>query len=164
MQGHVDRCIFSFVEMYARFDRYFPELIPLTDEDKEILAEGLGRIAAEYGISIQTCGNERDYTGYGIHSSCCISLDVLGRANGIQFRELKHKGGRIGCHCMDSRDIGLKDSCTNGCRYCYANRNAERVAENFRMHDPDSPLLIGHLKPTDRLEPGSQKTFLVKND
>ena len=164
LKGHVDRCIFSFVEMYARFDQYFPELIPLADEDKEILAEGLGRIAAKYDIPIQTCGNEKDYSKYGIHTSCCVSLEVLGRANNIQFRKLKHKGGRIGCHCMDSRDIGLKDSCTNGCRYCYANGNAARVAENFRNHDPDSPLLIGHLEPTDRLEPGSQKTFLAKNE
>ena len=33
LQGHVDRCIFSFVEMYARFDQYFPELIPLLLKD-----------------------------------------------------------------------------------------------------------------------------------
>ena len=47
--------------------------------------------------------------------------------------------------------------------YCYANKNAQLPRENFALHDPESPLLIGHLKPADRLEDGAQKTFLVKS-
>jgi hypothetical protein len=164
LHGHVDRCIFSFVEMYARQQTYFPELIPLTEGEKDALARGMGRIAAKYGIPIQTCGNEADYSRYGIRGSACVSLDVLGRANGITFRKLKHPGNRKGCHCMASRDIGLKDSCINGCKYCYANRNAARVVQNYKRHDPNSPLLIGHLEPTDKLEPGCQKSFLARQE
>ena len=164
LHGHVDRCIFSFVEMYARQQTYFPELIPMMEGEKDVLARGLGRIAAKYGIPIQTCGNEADYSRYGIRGSACVSLDMLGRANGITFRKLKHARNRKGCHCMASRDIGLKDSCINGCKYCYANRNAARVVQNYKRHDPDSPLLIGHLEPTDKLEPGCQKSFLARQE
>lgn len=29
---------------------------------------------------------------YGIHSSGCMTLDILGGANGVMFKNLKHKG------------------------------------------------------------------------
>lgn len=163
LAGQFDRCIFSFVEMYKKHEINFPELIPLTAEDKDRIAEGLGRIAAREGFILQTCGPEADYAKYGIHTSGCVTLDILGRANGLEFRKLKHKGFRKGCHCMESRDIGALNSCLNGCKYCYANKNAQLPRENFALHDPESPLLIGHLKPTDRLEDGAQKTFLAKS-
>ena len=163
LSGQFDRCIFSFVEMYKKHETNFSELIPLTAEDKDRIAEGLGRIAAREGFILQTCGPEADYAKYGIHTSGCVTLDILGRANGLEFRKLKHKGFRKGCHCMESRDIGALNSCLNGCKYCYANKNAQLPRENFALHDPESPLLIGHLKPADRLEDGAQKTFLVKS-
>ena len=163
LAGQFDRCIFSFVEMYKKHEINFPELIPLTAEDKDRIAEGLGRIAAREGFILQTCGPEADYAKYGIHTSGCVTLDILGRANGLEFRKLKHKGFRKGCHCMESRDIGALNSCLNGCKYCYANKNAQLPRENFALHDPESPLLIGHLKPTDRLEDGAQKSFLAKS-
>lgn len=47
---HVDRCIFSFVEMYKKLDTSMPELIPLTNGDKERLASGMGEIARETGL------------------------------------------------------------------------------------------------------------------
>ena len=78
----------------------------------------------------------------------------------MQFRGLKHKGFRKGCHCIESRDIGALNSCPNGCKYCYANKNGQLPLENFKLHDPQSPLLLGHLLPTDNLQPGAQKSFL----
>lgn len=117
---YIDRCIFSFVEMYKKVEVNMPELIPLTDQDMETLAKGLGGTAEKYGIFIQTCGTDDKFTQYGIHSSGCMTLDILGKANGITFRKLKHKGMRQGCHCIESRDIGAYDTCMNGCKYCYA--------------------------------------------
>ena len=120
LAGHVDRCIFSFVEMYKKLRTNMPELIPLAETDKDILAKGMGGIAGKYGIYLQTCGTNGDYTCYGIHPSGCMTLQMLGDANGIVFRARKHKGTREGCHCIESRDIGAYDTCLNGCRYCYA--------------------------------------------
>lgn len=54
----------------------------------------VGSIAKAYGISIQTCGTNGDYTRYGIRPSGCMTLDILGSANGIAFKNLKHKGMR----------------------------------------------------------------------
>jgi hypothetical protein len=156
----VDRCIFSFVEMYKKLKTNMPELIALTDCDKEVLAEGLGAIAAKYGLYLQTCGTYGDYSRYGIHPSGCMTLDMLGSANSVVFKNLKHKGLREGCHCIESRDIGAYDTCMNGCKYCYANKKPEKAFENYKYHDPDSPLILGHLKDTDTVSQGVQKTFL----
>lgn len=160
---YVDRCIFSFVEMYKKLETNMPELIPLTDQDKDMLAKGLGEISERYGLYIQTCGTNGDYSKYGIHPSGCMTLDIMGNANGIEFRDLKHKGMRRGCHCIESRDIGAYDTCMNGCKYCYANKRPEKAFENYKYHDPESPFLLGHLKETDTVQQGAQKSFLVGN-
>ena len=161
LAGHVDRCIFSFVEMYKKLERNFPELVPITPDDRDALARGMGAIAAEHGLYLQTCGNNGVWTQYGIHASGCTTLSMLGAANGVEFKDLKHKGQRAGCGCFESRDIGCYDSCPNGCRYCYANRDPLRALENYRtQHDPESPLLLGHLGPGDELTHGSQRSIL----
>ncbi|MDO4584079.1 MAG: DUF1848 domain-containing protein [Planctomycetia bacterium] len=160
LTSSIDRCIFSFVEMYKKLEVNMPELIPLSTEDRDTLAQGLGAISAKYGMTIQTCGTNGDYTRYGIHSSGCMTLAILGNANDLQFRNLKHKGMRQGCHCIESRDIGAYDTCMNGCKYCYANKTPQKAFENYKRHDPDSPMLLGNLMPEDTLLPGSQKSFL----
>lgn len=47
---YIDRCIFSFVEMYKKLEINMPELIPLSAQDMEELAQGLGSIAEKNGI------------------------------------------------------------------------------------------------------------------
>ena len=156
---YVQRCIFSFVEMYKKLEYNMPELIPLSQQDIEILAQGLGSIAQKYGILIQTCGTNGDFSHYGIQKSGCMTLDIIGKANNILFKDLKHKGSRQGCHCIASRDIGAYDTCMNGCKYCYANKNTKKAFENFKYHNVKSPLLLGEVKPSDTIIQGSQKSF-----
>jgi hypothetical protein len=151
LSGHFDRCIFSFVEMYKKHEINLPQLIPVADEDMNTIAQGIGKIAKKYGFILQTCGPEENYARYGIETSGCVTLDILGQANNLRFRSLKHNGFRKECHCIDRWDIGALNSCLNGCKYCYANKNAQLPRENYALHDPSSPLLIGYLKPTDRL-------------
>ena len=162
LSPYIDRCIFSFVEMYKKVEYNMPELIMLTRRDREVLARELGAIAGKYGIHIQICGTDEDFTRYGIHRSGCMTLDILGKANGISFRNLKHRGMRRGCHCMESRDIGAYDTCMNGCKYCYANKDPKKAFENYRYHDPASPLLLGQVKPEDTIVQGAQKSFRSK--
>ena len=158
---HISRCIFSFVEMYKKLEVNMPELRPLTEKDRDRIAEGLGKIAAKHGIWLQTCGTNGDWSRYGIHPSGCATLEILGRANGCEFREIRHRGMREGCHCIESRDIGAYDTCLNGCKYCYANKSPQRARENYRFHDPASPLLLGHPEANDILTDGNQKSFLT---
>lgn len=161
LSGHVDRCIFSFVEMYKKLEYNMSEIIPFTTADMERLAEGLGGIAKRYDLTIQTCGTNGDYSRYGIKASGCMTLDILGTANQLAFRNLKHKGMRQGCHCIESRDIGAYDTCLNGCKYCYANKNPDIAVQNHKLHDKNSPLLLGSVKHTDIIQQGAQKSFFL---
>lgn len=157
---YIDRCIFSFVEMYKKLEINMPELIVFSNQDKEELAKSLGMIAKKYGIWLQTCGTNGDFSQYGIHPSGCATLEILGKANRCLFKNVKHKGLRKGCHCIESRDIGAYDTCLNGCKYCYANQSPQKAYQNYKFHDPKSPLLLGHLKKEDILIQGNQKSFL----
>lgn len=157
---YIDRCIFSFVEMYKKLETNMPELFPLSLQDMDRLARAFGAIAGKHGVTLQTCGTNGDFTRYGILPSGCMTLDILGKANGLRFRTLKHKGMRQGCHCMESRDIGAYDTCLNGCKYCYANKNPAVAFANRKLHDPASPLLIGSVGPEDRVTQGVQKSLL----
>lgn len=56
LSPHIDRCIFSFVEMYKKLEANMPEIIPMTAADRDMIAKGMGGIAAKYGMRIQTCG------------------------------------------------------------------------------------------------------------
>ena len=164
LAGHVDRCVFNFVELYKKLRYNMPELIMLSAADKCELAKSFGETARRYGMHIQTCGAAGDFSAYGIHPSGCVTLDILGKANGVQFRNLKHCGARPGCRCIESRDIGAYDTCPNGCKYCYANQNPKIAADNYTLHDPDSPLLFGGLRETDVIRQGAQISFLDRDN
>ena len=63
---------------------------------------------------------------------------------------------------MESRGLGDYNSCPNGCRYCYANKDHEKALHNYLAHDPNSPLLLGHLQPGDKVVPSRQESLLSK--
>ena len=131
-------------------------------DDRDRLARGLGEIAARREMHIQTCGNNGLWPQYGIGRSACMTLGMLGEANGVEFKKLKHVGQRTGCGCFDARDIGAYDSCPNGCRYCYANRDHALAVHNYlHEHDPASPLLLGSLTAEDEVTFASQRSILM---
>lgn len=99
-----------------------------------------------------------------------MTLEILGRANGLEFRDLSHRGMRAGCHCIESRDIGAYDTCINGCRYCYANTDDRLALENYKRHDPDSPAAAGadqaagsDLHGFAKVVPASEIAVIIQN-
>lgn len=164
LAGHVDRCIFAFVEMHVRLQSNLPGLIPLTEEDKQKLARAFGAIARKYGVPIQACGSHFDFEACGVPNAPCVTLDQIGKANGCAFRAVRHAGNRRNCKCIESRDVGWYDTCPNRCRYCYATKQPELVDMNRAEHDVNSPIFIGKLRPTDTVMEGSQVSFLRGNE
>ncbi len=159
---YIDRCIFSFVEMYKKLKNNMPEIVLLTDKEKIEIAKMLGAVAKQYNMTIQTCAAENDYTEFGILVSGCLTAEIIGNANNVKFKTLKHSGNRRGCGCMETRNIGDYDTCPNGCKYCYANSNPEIAKINFAKHDPSSPLILGTLNASDEIQQGSQKSYIIK--
>ena len=162
LSPYIDRCIFSFVEMYKKLKTNMPEIILLTQEDKDEIAKNIGLIAQKNKILLQTCATLENYEKYNIIQSGCITAEILGTANGVTFSNIKHSGNRKGCRCMESRNIGDYDTCPNGCKYCYANQNPQIARKNYEKHNIDSPLILGGLNPTDEISQSSQRSFLIK--
>ena len=159
---YVQRCIFSFVEMYKKLAVNMPEIIPFTEEDKVKLVRELGIIGEKYDLYLQTCGTDLKYEQYGVHQSGCTTTNILEQANNDKYKKVKEGHARKGCHCIPSRDIGAYDTCLNRCKYCYANKRPQLAVNNHKKHNPHSPLLIGELKETDNIRNANQKSFIIK--
>lgn len=161
IRPYVARCVFSFVEMFIKISQRISDVVTLGREEKHTIAAGLAKIAQKYGLPLQICCAEAGYTEYGIRQDGCLTLSALGEANGCKFRQIKHLGNKAGCKCIVSRDVGWYDSCPSECKYCNANRGMESVKDNVAKHDPDSPLLIGHVHEGDKLLNGVQTSYLL---
>lgn len=158
---YVQRAIFSFVEMYKKLEFNMPEIILFTEEDKVRLLKRIGEISTKYNLYIQTCGTDENNEKYGIHVSGCTTPGILEQANNVKYKSLKTKPMRKGCHCIQSRDIGAYDTCLNGCKYCYANKRPDLAKENVKLHDKNSPLLLGNINNTDKIIESKQSSLIV---
>ena len=167
LSGHIDRCVFSFVEFYKKLKENFPELEEISKEDKKTLACEMAKIAKRHKILLQTCATKENFEQYGIKKSGCVTLDILSKANGgINFKDLKHSGMRANCHCILSHDIGAYNTCPNGCKYCYANQNPELALKNYNecKNNVSSPILLGNISKDDVINIANQKSYQIKPD
>ena len=80
---------------------------------------------------------------------------------GKKLKVPKKNSARKECDCFLNGDIGAYNSCAHLCRYCYANADSRLVMENMKLHNPDSPLLIGDLTPDDKIFNTAQKSWIV---
>lgn len=157
---HVGVCVFNFLH-------HFPGIAAsglrhVETEEKHELARHFAREARANGLFLQMCAAGGDFSHLGISMRACLAQELVEDALGVAFRKLPLKGQRTGCHCVDTRELGAYDSCANGCVYCYANRHPGDIARNMRLHDPKSPLLLGHLGPEDEVHEAPQKSDLLK--
>ncbi|MDR2889211.1 MAG: DUF1848 domain-containing protein [Lachnospiraceae bacterium] len=154
LKDYTKKCTISFIDLYRSTARAMQKLgiKMLTDQDKDRLAQGLSRIAHEYGIVMETCAEGIDLHKYGIVHAKCIDEQLFEAIAGYGLKIAKDKSQRLECGCVASRDIGMYDSCANGCRYCYANHRQQMVGINISNHDPRSPLLCGTMEAGDVLK------------
>lgn len=153
-------CIFSFVELYKKLSYTFPELRAVTPDEKKILLSAFGRISQKYNLRLQTCGDTMDYSEYGIARSGCITAPIMAKAIGQDLKSIALSPSRRGCGCLPNNDIGAYDTCPNGCKYCYATKDAALAVKNYQRHNPASPPLIGEAGPADEIIEAKQISFL----
>lgn len=160
LEGICEVCVISFVDLYKKTLRNFPDVKEVSVEDQKILAGAFVQIAGSYGMRVKSCAESKDLDVYGIDSSGCFMKKDFEDLTGKEYVIPKKKSKRESCNCLLENEIGAYNSCPHGCLYCYANYSRAEVAENRRNHDPHSPLLIGHLRPEDEIREAVQKTYL----
>lgn len=113
------------------------------ERDLEMMKR-LAKIANDYSIEIQSCAEEIDLQPSGIQPGKCIDDNLIAKLFGADVSHHKDKGQRKACGCIESREIGMYDSCLFGCVYCYATRSFKTAKQNHSTHDPESESLLGH--------------------
>ena len=164
LSGYTDTCVFSFVDIYDKIKGNLrtADYLPLSSSATHELAKCFSAIAGNYDFNLKTCAEEINLGLLGIEHSCCIDPKRISQIIDCQIDVKKDSNQRGWCGCVESIDIGQYNTCRHGCKYCYANYSASSVQRSCAMHDPDSPMLIGNVEPTDKIN--DRKVTSIKHE
>ena len=157
IKGYTEKLVFSFVDIdnYAgvarRIAAHSADIRELGPEERARFAERLSGLQRTWGggLSLTTCAEKTDLSGYGIGHNKCIDDALIRRICGsdpeissfldrkgeeqlsllpglVQKSSrapLKDTGQRPQCGCIPSKDIGAYNTCSHQCVYCYASGN-----------------------------------------
>jgi hypothetical protein len=160
LEGYTDTCVISFIDMYKKVLRNFPEAREVTKAERIEIGREFVRIGKKYGIKIKSCAEGKDLEAYGVDCGGCMTAETFERAVGAKLNVPKRKCQRSECNCLLGNDIGNYDTCGHLCKYCYANANAELVKSNMKRHNPNSPFLLGDIKKSDKIHEAKQASWL----
>lgn len=126
LYGRVARCTISFLDLYRNTARNAAALglLPLGEPDMSEMAEGLARIAAAHGLTLDACAEPADFSRFGIARAKCINPSILEAVSGRPVAADRDRNQRPECGCAKSVDIGAYNTCPSRCLYCYANYRA----------------------------------------
>ena len=160
LSGYTHTAVISFVDLYEKTKRNFPEVRPVTAEQRLQLGKAFVEIAGQYGMTLRPCGEGDELAPFGADCSGCMTVAMYEQALGRRLKVPKTAPARKECACYLGGDIGAYNTCGHLCRYCYANYDAATVRKNLAAHDPESPLLIGHLEPGDQVHEAKQESWI----
>ena len=160
LSGYTHTAVISFVDLYEKTKRNFPEVRPVTAEQRLLLGKAFVEIAGQYGMTVRPCGEGDELARFGADCSGCMTVAMYEQALGRRLKVPKTAPARKECACYLGGDIGAYNTCGHLCRYCYANYDAATVRKNLAAHDPESPLLIGHLEPGDQVHEAKQESWI----
>lgn len=160
LDGYTHTCVISFIDLFQKVRRNFPEAMAVSKADRLRLGEEMVKIAAEHGMTVRPCGEGDELENFGADCSGCMTIDTYEKALGTRLQVPKKKPLRKECACILGNDIGMYNTCLHLCRYCYANYDEQTVRMNYRRHDPKSPFLIGGHMPGDVIHEAEQKSWI----
>ncbi len=159
LAGATHTCVISFIDLYAKVKRNFPEVRSVPQEAQLRLGREMAAIARENGMALKSCHEGNELAGYGVDCSGCMTLSSYENALHASLKPPVKQPRSRDCACHLTCDIGAYDTCGHLCRYCYANASADAVRRKMVQHDPLSPLLTGHVQPGDRIHPARQESW-----
>ena len=160
LQGYTQTVVISFIDLYEKVKRNFPQARTVSMEDQIFLGKELIKIATSHDMVVKPCGEGQFLSEYGADCSGCMTISTYEKAIGKKLLLPKRKPARSECACYLSGDIGAYDSCGHLCRYCYANNDIDAVKRNMKLHDPNSHFLIGDYKENDVIHDVEMKSYI----
>lgn len=159
LSGYTNTCVISFIDLYKKVLRNFPEVREVRKEDRITLAKEFVSIGDKYNMKIVACAEGTELETYGVDCSGCMTVPVFEKAINCSLQVPKIKGARPECGCLLGCDIGAYNTCGHLCKYCYANYDAHTVIHNMKRHNPKSPLLLGELSENDKVHIPKQESW-----
>lgn len=160
LKNWTDQCVVSFVDLYEKTKRNFPGVRNVTQSEQRELIRSFGETAERLDMQIHLCLEDARLVRPHVDAGGCMSREVVEKAIGQRLTVPNHPPARSGCSCLLGADIGAYDSCGHGCLYCYANESRALAVRTMRLHDPASPLLIGHLTKDDIVRDAKQESWI----
>lgn len=160
LDGYTKVVVISFIDLYEKVKRNFPEVRNVSREDKLFLGQEIIKIANSHGMVVKPCGEGNFLEKYEADCRGCMTIAQYESAIGKRLIVPNYKPSRSECACYLSGDIGAYDTCGHLCRYCYANNDIAQVEINMKNHDPDSPFLVGNYRPDDVIHDVPQKSWI----
>lgn len=160
LSGYTDTCIISFIDLYKKVIKNFPQARMVNKKERLKIGEVFADIGRKYGITVKACAEGNELEVYGIDCDGCLTQEVYESALHTKLNMPKRKGQRTECACFFGNDIGVYDTCRHFCKYCYANTNKDAVIGNSKLHNPNSPFLIGSDQPGDKITEAKQESWI----
>ena len=160
LDGYTSLVAFGFVDIYPKLKKNHPEIKDTDDNTKIEISKAFIEIAKKYHMDLRLCSKEKWLASYGVDIDGCMR--VKDYENSIASKlDIKQKmeARKNYCACYLSNDIGSYNSCMHLCKYCYANGNEMTIRKNYKDHDDNSPLLIGHINPEDKIRLAKQESY-----
>lgn len=153
LSTYTRRCTISFLDLYKKTEGNLKGTQSRTPDIDEIyfLSEKIKNIAESYNISVRTCAEEIDLSHLGVNHGKCIDDELINEISRRKIIAKKDKNQRDVCKCVSSIDIGVYNTCLHNCLYCYATYNRNAARSNMKLHDPESPLLVGNVTSQDEI-------------
>lgn len=162
LREHTDQCMLGFIDHYRHIRQETRKrgIKPLLPEEIEEIAVSFRKTLVASSIRLNTCTGKVNLSHLGIEAGMCIDRKRIEQLTGYPIVGRKDKNQRPVCNCIESIDIGTYESCLNGCVYCYAIKgNSRTVLDNRKRHDPQSPLLIGHVTEDEMIRDREMKSL-----
>ena len=160
LEGYTKTVVISFIDLYPKVRRNFPEVREVTKEQRLALGKDIIDMAARLGMTVRPCAEGDELAALGADCSGCMKITDYEKAIGERLNAPKKKGAREACACYLSCDIGAYNTCRHLCRYCYANTDTAEVLMRSRLHDPKSPFLIGGYREDDKIHDVPQQSWI----
>lgn len=160
LDGYTKTAVISFIDLYQKVRRNFPEVREVPGEARLTLGKEMIRLAQAHGMVLKPCAEGDDLAAYGADCGGCMRISDYEYAIGKRLVVPKRKGARAQCACYLACDIGAYNTCKHLCKYCYANAEVSNVLSQSRLHDPNSPFLIGNYREGDRVHDVPQQSWI----
>lgn len=159
LSGYTKTCVISFIDLYQKVKKNFPEVKTVSKEDREVLGKNIIEIASKYGMTVKPCGEGFELEKFGADCGGCMTIEVYEKALHTTMNFPKRQPLRKECACFMGNDIGAYNTCLHMCKYCYANYDEYTVKYNYKQHNPNSPFLIGERMEDDQIHQAEQKSW-----